>query len=73
MKEQNEYDRVPSGLFDRMQRILPLADKVVDEIVYEEMEIFGKVVPRMFEVMQSTVKLLCDNVKLGRFGEPHSL
>ena len=51
-----------------MQRILPLAD-VVDEITCEETETFSKIVPRMFEVMQSTVKLLGNYVKRGRFGE----
>jgi hypothetical protein len=55
-----------------MQRILPLADKVADEIVCEEMEIFSKILPRIFEVMQSIVKLLCDYVKRGRFGERSS-
>ena len=29
---------MPSGLFDRLQRILPLAKKVADEIVSEETE-----------------------------------
>ena len=43
---------MPSGLLDRLQRILPLADKVADEIVHQETEILEEIIPRMFEVMQ---------------------
>jgi hypothetical protein len=67
MKEQNKYDQMPSNLLDRLQRILPLADKVANEIVSEETEILDKVIPRMFEVMQKIAKFLCDYVKRGRF------
>ena len=57
-----------SSLLDRLQRILPLADKVADEIVSEETEILDKLMPRMFEVMQNVAKISCDYVKRGRFG-----
>ena len=50
-----------------------LAEKVADEIVCEETEILEKIVPRMFEVMQATVKALCGYVKLGRFGKQSCL
>jgi hypothetical protein len=68
LKEQNKYDQVPSGLFDRLQRILPLANKVADDIVCEETEILEKTIPRMFEVMQTVANFSCDYVKRGRFG-----
>ncbi len=68
MKEQNKYDQMPSGLFDRLQRILPLADKVAEDIVYEETEVLQKIMPRMFEVMQAVAKFSCDYVKRGLFG-----
>ena len=67
MKEQNKYDQMPLSLLDRLQRILPLADKVADEIVSEETEILDKVIPRMFKVMQMVSKFLCEYVKRGRF------
>ena len=57
-----------SGLFDRLQRIMSLAEKVADEIVCDETEILEMIVPRMFEVMQTTMKNLCDYIKRGRFG-----
>jgi len=59
---------MPPELFGRLHHILSLADKVADEIVYEEIEILERVVPRMFEVMHTTVKFLCDYVKRGHFG-----
>ena len=59
---------MPSDLLDRLQRILPLADKVADEIVCGETATLENIVPRMFEIMQTTVKYLCDYVKRGRFG-----
>ena len=58
---------MPSGLFDRVQRILPLVKKVADEIVSEETEILKELIPRMFEVMYSVAKLSCDYVKRGRW------
>jgi len=68
LKEQNKYDQIASGLFDRLQRIVSLAEKVADEIVCDDTEILEMIVPRMFEVMQTTMKVLCDYVKRGRFG-----
>jgi len=68
LKEQNKYDQIPSGLYDRLQRILPLADKVAEEIVCEETEILVKTIPRMFAVMKRVAELSCDYVKRGRFG-----
>jgi hypothetical protein len=59
---------MPSDLLDRLERILFFADKAADEIVYEETEILGKTIPRMFKVMQNVAKYSCDYVKRGRFG-----
>ena len=59
---------MPSDLFNRLQRVLPLADKVAEDIACEETGILEKIVPRMFEVMRATVKFSCDYVKRGRFG-----
>ena len=59
---------MPRDLLDRLRRILIFADKVVDEIVYEETEILEETIPRMFKVMQKVAKCSCDYVKRGRFG-----
>ena len=59
---------MPRDLLDRLRRILIFADKVADEIVYEETEILEKTIPRMFIVMQKVAKCSCDYVKRGRFG-----
>jgi len=67
LKEQNKYDKMPSTLLGRLQRILPLADKVAEEIVCEETEILDKLIPRMFEAMYKTAKFSCDYVRRGRF------
>jgi hypothetical protein len=72
MKEQNIYDQIPSSLLDRLHRILPLADKVADEIVSEEAEVLDKIMPRMFEVMQRVAKFLCSFVKRGRLSRRSS-
>jgi hypothetical protein len=69
LKEQNKYDQMPLGIFDRLQRILPLMDKVADDIMCKETEILKKVIPRMFEVMHMTLKVSCDYIKRGRFGK----
>jgi len=59
---------MPAHLLDRLQRISFFADKVADEIVYEETEILEKTIPRMFEVMQRIARFSCDYVRRGRFG-----
>jgi hypothetical protein len=69
LKEQNRYDQMPSNLLDRLQRLLPLADKVTDPIVSEETEILNKIMPRMLEVIQKIAQFLCEYVKGGRFSK----
>jgi len=64
------YDQMPSGLCDRVQRVLPLATKISDEIVSEETEILKELIPRMFEVMHRVAKFSCDYVKRGRWSSP---
>ena len=66
MKEQNKYDQMASGLCNRLQQILPLAQKVVDEIVSEETEILKELILQMFEVMHRVARLSCNYVKHGR-------
>jgi len=61
---------MPLDLLDRLQRILPLANKVADEIVCEETEILEEIVPRMFEVMHRVAKFSCDYVKRGTRSPP---
>ena len=57
---------MPSGLCDRVQRILPLAKKVANEIVSNDTEILKELILRMFEVMHRVAKISCDYVKCGR-------
>jgi len=59
---------MPPGILDQLQRILPLADSVEEEIVCEETAILEKIIPRMFNLMQTVVKYLCGYVKRGRLG-----
>jgi hypothetical protein len=56
-----------SGLFNRLQRVVPFATRVVDEIVYEETKILKELMPRMYEVMYNVAKMSCDYVKRGRW------
>ncbi len=58
-----KYDKMLLGFFNRLKRILPLADRVAEEIVCEDTEVLEEVIPRMFEVMQSVAKFSCDYVK----------
>jgi len=60
---------MPAHLLDRLQRISVFADKVADEIVYEETDILEKTVPRMFEVMLKVAEYSCHYVRRGRFGK----
>ena len=61
---------MPSGLCDRLQRILPLAKQVADDIVSEETKILKELILRMFEVMHRVAKLSCDYIKCGMWSLP---
>jgi len=69
LKEQNKFDQMPSGLCDRLQRILqrilPLAKRVADATLSEETEGFKELIPKMFEAMDRVAKISCDYVKRG--------
>ena len=66
MKEQNQYDQMPLTLLDRLQRIMPLADKVADEIDDKKTEILAKIIPQMYEVMHRVARFSCQYVKRGK-------
>ena len=68
LKEQNKYDQVPLSLFDQLQRVLPLANSIADEIVFEETDILEEIIPRMFKVMRRVAEHSCDYVRRGRLG-----
>src|SRR5258708_989896 len=51
------------GFLNRLKRILPLADRVAEDIVCEDAEVLEEVIPRMFEVVQSVAKFSCDYVR----------
>jgi hypothetical protein len=70
LKEQNKCDQMPSSLLVQLKSVSPLAEKVADEIVSEETEILGEIMPRMFKVMQEIARFLCEYVKRGRFSRP---
>lgn len=59
---------MPSCIYDQLERILPFADKVANEIICEETEILEKTTSQMFEVMQKVATFTCNYVKRGRFG-----
>ena len=57
---------MPSGLCDRVQRILPLVKQVTDEeVVYDETNVLNELIPRVFEGIHRVAKLSCDYVKRG--------
>ena len=71
MKVQNEYDQIPFGLLDQLERILLFADivadkLVADKLVCEETDLLEGIIPRMYEVVHKVAKLSCDYVKYGR-------
>ena len=49
-----------------------MAEKVANEIVSEETEIFKGLAPRVFVVMDRVARLSCDYVKHGRSSFPGS-
>ena len=67
MQEQNKYDQIPFGLLDRLKRILPFADIVVEEIVCEETDLLETIIPRMFEVMHRAARISCNYVRHGKW------
>ena len=58
---------MPWALLDGLQRILFFADKVVEEIVSEETDLWEKTIPRMFELVLKVAKMLCGYIKHGKW------
>ena len=56
---------MPASLLNRLQRILPFAGRVAEELVCEETEMLEKVIPRMFEVMDRVANISCEYVRYG--------
>ena len=54
--------------YDRLNRVLPLANTVAEDIVCEDAEILEGITRQMFEVMQRVAKFSCSYVKRGRVG-----
>ena len=69
LKEQNKYDQISLSLFDQLPRVLPLAEKVADEFIFEETDIWEETIPRMFKVMRSVAEYSCNYVRRGRLGK----
>ena len=57
---------MPLVLLDRLQRIMPLADKVADEIDDKKTEILAKNIPPMYEVMHRVARFSYQYVKRGK-------
>ena len=72
MKEQKKYDELLVGFFDRLQRILPFADTVVEEIVCEDTGVLEGIILQLFDVMQRVANFSCGYIKRGRFGRQPS-
>ena len=54
---------MPLALLDRLQRILPLGEKVADDVVCEETEILEKAIQQMFEAIRKVAEFSCNYVK----------
>ena len=57
-----------SGLFDQLKSILPLAEKVMEDISGEGEETLEEIIPRMFEIMQTIARFSCGYVRRGTYG-----
>lgn len=61
---------MPADLLDQLQRILPLATTVADNVVCEEAEQLEEVSKKMFEVMHNVARLSCEYVRHRRSLSP---
>ena len=67
LKEQNKDAQMLPVLSNQLHRILLFADEVAHEIICEETDLLGEIIPRMFEVVHSVARYLCDYVTHGRW------
>jgi len=70
LKEQNKNDQMPSSIFDRLERIMPMVVLVENEIVSEQTEILKKFIPQMYEVMYTVAKSSCEYIRRGKWSSP---
>lgn len=72
LEELRKYDQIPTRLFNQLQRVLPLAERVADKIVREEADILQEIIVRMFEVMQRVAEYSRDYVRRGHLSRQSS-
>ncbi|PVF92501.1 WD40 repeat-like protein [Serendipita vermifera] len=63
LKEQQQYDEMVSDLTDEIGRVLPLADKVLDDAVREDTEQLAKVIRGMYSLTMDAAEFLCTYVQ----------
>ncbi|PVF92507.1 WD40 repeat-like protein [Serendipita vermifera] len=59
LKKQQQYDEMVSDLSDEIGRVLPLADKVLDDVVREDTKQLSKIIRRMYSLTVDTAEFLC--------------
>ena len=72
MKEQSQSDQVLFGLLDQLQRILPFANTIADDVICEDTEVLEEIILQLFEVMQRVANFSMGYVTRRRTGKQPS-
>ena len=64
MKEQKKYDENVSDLASGIDRILPFAKRVLEDVLYEE-ELLEEAVRKLYDLMGDAASFIIDYAKRG--------
>jgi len=64
LKEQKKYDENVSDLASGIERILPFAERVLEDVLYEE-ELLDEAVRKLYDLMGDAANFIIDYAKRG--------
>jgi hypothetical protein len=69
LKKQKEYDDTVSSLADRLDRVLPFAEQVLDDSVHDDTEILKRIIERMYTLTMDVAEFTCSYVQKSRLSK----
>ncbi|PVF92580.1 hypothetical protein CPB86DRAFT_819499 [Serendipita vermifera] len=66
LKKHQEYNDAISSLVERLDRLIPFMEQVVEDSVHDNMEILKRVIERLHNLTIDVAEFTCDYVQRGR-------
>ncbi|PVF90960.1 hypothetical protein CPB86DRAFT_478196 [Serendipita vermifera] len=67
LKEQKKHDQMVSDLTSQLKRVLPFAEKAIEDSIEESTDLLRKTIEKLHILTMDTAQFVCDYVKKNRF------